>query len=174
MSNYWDERKDLNYYKVATDFVKKYNPHGSLLEVGGNISGGCKYLEACPNPIKVAVEQRWGIDTIAGVDLHFCDFMTWEPPQHFDIAVCLQCIEHVENPKAFLQKLLTISDIQVVSVPYLWDPTPDHVSNHISEETIEAWADKKPIESEIVRDFQRQRIVMVFKKDFYLEKENHD
>ena len=56
----------------------------------------------------------------AGVSGFTADFLTWEAGRRFDIVTCLQVLEHVPAADLFARKLLTMSDIVVVSVPFEW------------------------------------------------------
>ena len=69
------------------------------------------------------------------------DFLDWAPARHWGIALCMQTLEHVPSPGAFLAKLRQISDITIISVPYRWQDYKkvEHLHHNISEETVHAW-----------------------------------
>jgi hypothetical protein len=120
--------------------------------------------------------------------LYVADFLTWTPPpptasapssssssssttSHqnattttttttslYDLVLCSQVVEHVPDPRAFVQKLLQMTNpetggIAIISVPYLWGPISVHVTHSISEFTLLEWSHPYvPIETRIVKE----------------------
>jgi hypothetical protein len=101
------------------------------------------------------------------------DFAEWIPTKRWGIAVCMQTLEHVANPSAFLAKLRKVSDITIVSVPYRWQDhlKTEHLSHDISEATIKTWVELDSnahayeelhaISISIIRDI-KARMLLVF------------
>jgi Methyltransferase domain len=119
--------------------------------------------------------------------LYVADFLTWTPPPPpavssssssssstittatpnnnqtntttlYDLVLCSQVVEHVEDPRAFVQKLLQMTNpasggIAIISVPYLWGPIGVHLTHYISEKTLLEWSHPYlPIETRIVKE----------------------
>lgn len=141
MSKYWRDRKSLMYYHVAMSMLWNTVPKGSsILDIGGNVSGGCKYLAGLSAFDRTAVELQEGNETIPGVKLHFSKFEDWNPPIKYAAAICLQCIEHVDDPASFMAKIRRTAALQIISVPLDWRETPGHQHNRITLGQLYAWA----------------------------------
>jgi SAM-dependent methyltransferase len=84
------------------------------------------------------------------------DWMTFDETKMFDVVVSMQVVEHVDDPGAFVKKLLRAGKVVIVSVPYKW---PDcgvrcsHKSHDISFETMRRWSGRaKPTLSIVIRE----------------------
>lgn len=156
-SPYWAPRIGFDYWKEAIRLALKYSPRpqGSLLDVGGGVTMGVRYL-ASPELAgwqKTAVETKWGDYRMPGVELHLGDFIEWDSgDQRFDVALCLQVLEHVSDPTAFAQKLFELADVVVISVPYKWPKgmTKGHTHDPVDEVKLRKWTGREPFESRIV------------------------
>lgn len=152
VANYWHGRQHLGYYRQALAYARTVHPT-SLLDVGGGVSRGCRYLLEIDCPIKVSVELDMGIETLEGVVTIKQDFSAWRPDRVYDVALCLQVLEHLPDPKRFTEKLFAVGKAVVISVPYQWefDRTPGHIHDPVDEEKLHAWTNRDPSES-IVMD----------------------
>ncbi|MCB1501638.1 MAG: hypothetical protein KDK07_17945 [Bauldia sp.] len=134
----------------------------SIVDVG---SFGTPILDWFPD-----VKDRFSVDLVRpyagpGVTPITSDFLTWEPPMHFDVALCFQVIEHVPDATAFARKLLAICDVLVMSVPYLWpeDKAAHHVHDPVDTEKIFGWFGREPNYSYIVKElYDEERIVSIY------------
>lgn len=80
------------------------------------------------------------------------DFYTWKPDRKYDVAVCLQVLEHLDRPKDFVQKLFCIADTIIISVPYKWQKGRYHIQDPVDEEKVLSWTDREPDEKYIIKD----------------------
>jgi hypothetical protein len=48
------------------------------------------------------------------------DVMAFEAAAMFDLVLCLQVVEHVPDPAAFIRKLLRTGRVLILSVPHNW------------------------------------------------------
>ena len=148
---YWNGRKNLQYYRRAVDFARKHAPDAnSLLDVGGGISLGCRYLDwAGWIPERLSVEREDGDHTLDGVQVEFANFATWQPPHPFDVVLCLQVLEHQDDPTSFAQKLLKTGRVVIASVPYRWPAgtCSDHQHDPVDEKKLREWFGCEPLES---------------------------
>ena len=150
---YWQGRKDLQYYRTVQEFAEKYCPEGStLLDVGGGVGLGCRYLEWFDQYDRTAVELPTKGCTLDGVRVVHADFLQWEPDRQFDLVLCLQVLEHVPDASAFARKLLTCGRVIIISVPYRWPAgaCSEHVHDPVDESKLKAWTERKPAESAVV------------------------
>ncbi len=85
----------------------------------------------------------------------------------FDVLLCLQVIEHVEDPKMFVDKIWDFAKVKIFSVPYLWGYYSGHIHHNITEEKFLEWFPKKPDSLFIIKENfdhrQSNRLIGVFK-----------
>lgn len=149
---YWEKRKHLVYYNIVRILVDGLSKDcRSMVDVG---SGNCPYLDWFSH-----IPERVSIDAIRpysapGITSVKADFLSWDPGRRFDIATCLQVIEHVPDAAAFARKLLDISETLVISVPYKWKAgqTPGHVHDPVDEAKLMDWFGTKPCYSYLCRE----------------------
>ena len=93
------------------------------------------------------------------------DFYTWTPDRQYDVALCLQVLEHLDRPKEFVEKLFQIAAITIISVPYKWPKgsCKYHVQDPIDQDKIHTWAGRDPDEMHIVKDNGKKRIICLYK-----------
>ena len=156
--NYWNQRKDLPYYKRVLELAKKYVPDGySVIDVG---SHDCRYIEWFD-----WFKRRTVLDIlehkveIPGMEYVQTDFMKYRITG-FDLVLCLQVLEHIPDAEKFAKKLLETGNTVIASVPYKWDPKiePEHVHDPVDEEKLLAWFGKPWVEADIVN----HRLIAVF------------
>lgn len=144
LKDYWHRRKNAIYLRYVDYLACALSEdQQSIIDVG---SRNCGYLEWFP-----WVEDRVSLDLdqpYVGPDVRSIttDFLTWEPDKTYDLALCLQVLEHVPAVQEFAAKLLSISKHTIVSVPYRWSKgsVTSHVHDPISREKFESWFPRKP------------------------------
>lgn len=101
------------------------------------------------------------------------DFMAWEGGK-FNCVLCLQVLEHLINPSAFVMRLLNTvapGGMLVVSVPYLWGPgcSEDHVQDPVGLSKLLGWFPHElvPDSLQIVKDVDTpfRRLVATFQSN---------
>jgi len=114
-----------------------------MLDVGSN---NCPYLDWFPHvPERVSVDLFHPYEA-PGVTSIRSDFLTWNPGQKFDVVTCLQVLEHIPDAGAFARKLLEVSNVLVVTVPYKWPRggVKSHVHDPVGEEKMLDWFGRRP------------------------------
>ena len=78
--------------------------------------------------------------------------LTHDFAETFDLLTCLQVVEHVPGPTAFVRRLLELCETAIISVPYMWPEgaTEDHINDPVSEDDLIRWAGRKANYSVIV------------------------
>lgn len=150
---YWEGRKDLQYYRTVREFAEKYCPDGRmLLDVGGGVGLGCRYLEWFEGFERTSVETPTRGCTLDGIRVVNADFLEWEPDQKYDLVLCLQVLEHIPDPTAFAQKLFECGRVLIVSVPYRWEAgaCSEHIHDPVDERKLWEWLGREPVESDVV------------------------
>jgi len=154
---YWESRKHLNYYKTVIDWLEGSGHHNSIMDVGGWDTPIITYG---------SFDRRIAVDLnpqpeIGGVERIVGDFLHVDVP-HVSVVTCLQVMEHVPDPVAFAQKLLTTADTVLVSVPYKWpkDACKHHIHDPIDIPKFFGWfGGIDPIRFTIVKDGSVFRMV---------------
>jgi hypothetical protein len=143
-ADYWEERKNILYYQVVRILVDDIGQGAaSIIDVG---SAGCPYVDWFPSiPIRSSIDLRRPY-VASGVRSFTGDFLDWEPDRRYDVVTCLQVLEHVPNAASFAQKLLSIGNTVVVSVPYKWPEghTKSHVHDPVDETKMRDWFGREP------------------------------
>lgn len=186
--NYWETRKHLAYYQRAVTWAKKHTPiGGSILDVGGGVAMGCKYLDWLPGYERTSVEVRPGrreggnlsdeivqelmdkedarfVSALGDTRVIFSRFETWEPDKHYDTVMCLQCIEHVRDPWAFAQKLKTVADRLILSVPFKWPEGLEdgHLHDPIDRIKVKTWVGKEPTTDLVIGNKPWERLIGLY------------
>ena len=152
----------MRYYAQVLAFARRYAPEGgSVIDVGGR---DCEYIQWFDwFERKVVIDLKPppaspGVETLAG------DFLEFQPGVCFDLVLCLQVLEHLQEPAEFCRKLLQTGRTVIVSVPYRWPRglCKYHVQDPVDEIKLHGWAGRSPLDSAIVRDGNRERLVAVF------------
>jgi hypothetical protein len=188
-SSYWRRRAGFAYYRAVVDLARAYVPPvlttwdwetprvgRSVLDVGARDTEVLRALDWFPRRVAIDLVRGPAIPGIAQIR---ADFLTWTPPYRgwdrdaqrwapfrFDLVLCLQVLEHLENPAGFCRKLFETGRVVIISVPYRWPAGthPDHVQDPVDETTLIRWAGQSPRETRIVRD-ERDRLIAVFEPE---------
>ena len=150
--SYWERREHLQYYRIVHEYAKKYCQNGStLLDVGGGVGKGCRYLEWYNQYERTSVELLSRGKELEGVRVINADFLDWEVDQEYDLVLCLQVLEHVARPFAFARKLKECGKLIIVSVPYRWSPEQceHHWHDPVDGQKLRSWMKLDPVETAI-------------------------
>ena len=114
-------------YRYLNDIFDLDQLNGSLLDVGCGLGDGLVYLKKkCPN-----IKSLFGTDfsrkainacrsnqKLSGMSFFQHNILT-VLPEKYDNIICLQTLEHLENPNAAMQNLIDASkNVLIVGVPY--------------------------------------------------------
>lgn len=166
---YWAERFDLIYYQSVDYIVRSVGKKSkNLLDVG---TGNCPYLEWFD-----WIEKKTSIDIIApyksaNVKAIKGNIVDYDFQEKFDLCLCLQVLEHVPDAGRFAQRLLTLADTLIVSVPYEWPEgkTEGHVHDPVDLEKLQIWFERAPnytmIVQEPLRSTKSRRLIAIFDAD---------
>lgn len=149
----WNFRARQRYYRRVLRWARRFaSGAGSVLDVGSNNS---RYIEQLD---WIGYRERLDLlelDPVPGVVDTQLDFMTFNSERVYDLVLCLQVIEHVEDPSAFCRKLLEISRVAMISVPYQWpaEAKADHLHDPVDDRKLRNWTGRNPIRREVVKEF---------------------
>jgi hypothetical protein len=163
-SPYWMRRKNYLYYHVVGLLARRLAIGAqTMIDVG---SAGCPYLEWFPNvPSRTSLDLRRPY-AAPGIDSIRADFLCWKAPHIYDIALCLQVLEHIPDAGAAARKLLALAEVVVVSVPYQWPAGQQkgHLHDPVDETKMEQWFGRQPNFSYLCREVatDADRLIQVY------------
>jgi tetratricopeptide (TPR) repeat protein len=146
-NNYWNKRKDGLLYQMIKSLASGYVPNGSsVLEVGCHTSSFIFELDWFKEKVVTDLpflSEHW--QGIEGVKFIPGDFYKLKFDRTFDLVLCTQVVEHLQEPKLFIQKLLSLGKTVIVSTTY---EVPEglckyHVQDPISLEKFQEWFDRE-------------------------------
>lgn len=164
---YWQDRMDLMYYHYVDYILRTLARDAtSMIDVG---TANCPYQEWFDwIPERVSFDQAppYTSENVTGIQ---GDFLTHDFGRRFDVATCLQVLEHIPQAPQFARRLLEISDLVIISVPYKWPATmlADHVNDPVDEAKLASWMGRQANYSVIIEEpFRaRKRMVAVYDAD---------
>jgi 2-polyprenyl-3-methyl-5-hydroxy-6-metoxy-1,4-benzoquinol methylase len=147
---YYKLRSEWFYYKKVQEILSEIT-FSSIIDIGCRKS---PILENIDNSVYKSMLDIAPIKPRPNINNITADFYTWEPDMKYDVAVCLQVLEHLDRPKDFVQKLFSVADIIIISVPYKWPKgaCKYHIQDPVDEEKVLSWTDRQPDEKYIVKD----------------------
>ena len=171
---YWNKRQHFLYYKKIVEICSK------ILEGNENysiIDFGCKNTEVifdlkCDKKFLLDIKnkyKRYQKLKIAKKNIIFIEKSIYDIDytNQFDICICLQTLEHLENPERAFQIIHKASKkYTIISLPYKWrSGTKGHIHHNIDEQLIKEWTKLDPIQSYLTKDETSERIINVYTKN---------
>jgi len=133
----------------------------SILDVGSRKS---PVMDNIDNSVYKAMLDIKPMPPQPNIHMITADFYTWNPDRHYDVALCLQVLEHLDRPKEFVEKLFQVATTVMISVSYKWlkGSCKYHVQDPINEEKILSWTGREPDEQYIITDGTKERIICMY------------
>jgi len=171
-------------YRYINDMFDLHILNGSLLDVGCGLGDGLAYLKKkCPKVDRLigtdfshkAIKTCQNNPKLSGMSFFQHDILR-VLPEKYDNIICLQTLEHLEDPQAVMQNLIdTAKKVLIVGVPYrnrrpdenhLWSFTEDD----FSELTDSYCLDKKQKNIYWLIDKQEKGVSFYRKRSYSLSK----
>jgi trans-aconitate methyltransferase len=159
---YYESRKSMNYYRMVLALIQSLN-YRTVVDVGSRRS---PVLEQLPASKERVTLDRLAVRSPPGIRHIVADFTTWVPDKRYDLVLCLQVLEHLDEPAAFLQKLFATGEDVIVSVPYRWKKgaCKYHLQDPVTLSKVVGWAGgRKPGGYWIVEDNGLKRLICLFR-----------
>ena len=160
--SYWNTRKNLHYY---VDVVRLARQHAgdarSVIDVGPRDTPFVLQLDWIPSRTALDIDFAPTIPDTTNIQ---ADFLQYQPVEKFDLVLCLQVLEHLDDPRTFAQKLFATGKTVILSVPYMWPLgfCEYHLQDPIDEAKILSWTGRPFVDKSIVTDDGLRRIIGVF------------
>lgn len=169
MSNYYEKRKDLFYYKHVKELVEKIRKKKdaqSIVDVGGWQGEFIKEIQGFKRRAIVDLHKK-PIDFPDNIEYYEGDFLKQNIVEKFDIVINLQVLEHIDdaNVKQFAQNLFKLGKTVIISVPYKWrkGQCRFHKQDPVDRKKVFSWTKRKPTFSKVITEKNgRQRLVLVY------------
>ena len=162
--SHWKMRKHLRYYREVIRLARQHVPRGgSVIDVGAGETRVVAALTEFTHRVLLDIEP---IRPQRGIRIIQADFLRYEPDARFDLVLCLQVLEHLDEPAPFARKLFAVGRTVIISVPYRWPEGlwPWHVQDPVDEAKLAAWTGREPTETLVVAD-ERERLIAVYAPD---------
>ena len=143
-SSYWRSRRHLFYYQYVDSIVAGVAATAqSMIDVGSSNTSIIESFDWVP--IRHALDKRspYSSENVSPIKE---DFLEFSPETRYDLAVCLQVLEHVPDAGTFAQKLFEIAEGVLISVPFKWPKgiCKYHIHDPVDEEKLGSWTQRKP------------------------------
>jgi hypothetical protein len=161
LDDYWSHRRHFHYYQEVLRLARAHVPAGrAVLDVGANDTRVLRQLDWFDRRVALDVNP---IPHQRGIERVQTDFLAYRPGLSFDLVICLQVLEHLDDPVNFARKLLATGRTVIVSVPHEWPAglRAGHVQDPVSEAKLIGWVGRPAIETRLVRNGM-DRLIAVF------------
>lgn len=163
MSYYKETREHLFYMSYIRQLLSVISlGKKSILDVGSNGMDTLS-MTSCLHKVSIDINNPFIHEGIKSIK---ADFLKYNFKEKFDIVTCLQVIEHIADRdiKQFCQKLLKLSSLLVVSVPYRWEKElcKEHLQDPINLSKLVTWFGDEPKFVDVITDNYMCRLVAIF------------
>jgi hypothetical protein len=152
VATYGERRSGMLYLKCVETFITAFAPRGRrLIDVGSKDSPLIERIQGFDKRVALDLRRPYHSENVKGIKK---DFMKYNPRRRFTVALCLQVLEHVPDPKSFAHKLFDVAKNVIISVPYMWPEKSSrhHIHDLINEETLKNWTGREPSHSVIAQE----------------------
>jgi Methyltransferase domain len=169
---YWAKRKSDRIYLMSVLFAHYYcRTKDTVVDVGCHCSplvlmlpGFRRRYAVDPNPHAAACWRSVDGATFLNVPFEDVDVVALTGRRRFDLILCNQVIEHLDEPARFVETLLSKARRAIISTTF---ETPagvmhSHVQDPIDLHRFEAWFPRKPMGTFISRGRVGGKILAVF------------
>ena len=142
--DYWANRKDLVYYQHVKQLVNTVGAEAkSIIDIGSSNTSCIEWFEWIPHRVTLDKNRPYTSDNVQGIKV---DFFNYTPESKYDLALCLQVLEHIPDAPAFARKLFNIAYSVIISVPFNWpeDDCKYHVHDPVDKGKLYLWTQRKP------------------------------
>lgn len=158
---YWAGRHDSLYYRAVYQIVAVAGDGAqSVIDIGSAETDYVTWFDWIGE--KVQLNRGFTRAGPPGVRRIAADFFDWTPDKVYDIALCLQVLEHVEDARGFCDRLKATARQLVVSVPWMWPAgrVASHVHDPVDEAKLMSWMGLRPnFQMQVTEPFGPTRLI---------------
>lgn len=172
--SYWDSRKHFRYVLYVQELVRILEPDAkSAIDVGAGNTPIIEDFDWIEDRSTLDHRNPYSSERVKGISANFFEF---DPPQHYDLALCLQVLEHVQDAVTFAQKLFQIADRVMITVPYKWPAGANkrHVQDPVDFNKLYGWTGREPLISAIIQERIGSRRILAYYRQTDLTKKESD
>ena len=171
---YWDSRKHFRYVLYVQELVRILEPDAkSAIDVGARDTPIIEDFDWIEDRSTLDYSNPYSSERVTGISV---DFFKFEPQKHYDLALCLQVLEHIRDAARFAQKLFQIADRVLITVPYKWRAGANkwHVQDPVDFDKLHGWTDREPLISAIIQERTGARRMLAYYRQTDLTKKEAD
>ena len=149
---YFAKRQHLIYYAYVKMIVRGIAADArSMIDVGSADTSCLEDFEWVEHRDALDIRRPYSSSSVRGIT---SDFLKFQPERRYDLALCLQVLEHIPNARAFAQKLFDVASAVLISVPFEWPEgaTTSHIHDPVDMEKLQSWSGRAPSYSTIVAE----------------------
>ena len=165
---YWQARSGMKYYRHVENLVGCMATEvETIIDVGSGNTPILEVFDWATRRASVDIVAPYRSAVVEGI---VGDILTLQDLPRFDLCLCLQVLEHIEDAAAFARRLFTLADIVLISVPYRWKgQTPGHIHDPVDAAKLRAWTGRDPLYSVVVTEDRaianNRRLIAVYDPD---------
>jgi hypothetical protein len=171
---YWESRKHFRYVLYVQELVRILERDAkSAIDVGARDTPIIEDFDWIEDRSTLDYSNSYSSERVKGISV---DFFKFDPPQHYDLALCLQVLEHIHDAVGFAQKLFQIADRVMITVPYKWRAGANkwHVQDPVDFNKLHSWTGREPLISAIIQERMGPRRILAYYRQTDLTKEESD
>ena len=171
---YWESRKHFRYVLYVQELVRILEPDAkSAIDVGARDTPIIEDFDWIEDRSTLDYSNPYSSERVTGISV---DFFKFEPPKRYDLALCLQVLEHIQDATSFAQKLFQIADRVMITVPYKWREGANkwHVQDPVDFDKLHRWTDREPLISAIIQERRGARRILAYYRQTDLSKKEAD
>ena len=171
---YWDSRKHFRYVLYVQELVRILEPDAkSAIDVGARDTPIMEGFDWIEDRSTLDYSNPYSSERVKGISANFFEF---DSPKHYDLALCLQVLEHVQDAVSFAQKLFQIADRVMITVPYKWPAGANkwHVQDPVDFNKLHSWTGREPLISAVIQERQGSRRILAYYRQTDLTKKESD
>ena len=149
---YWEQRKALKYTRHVIKLVNTFEKEAqSAIDIGAWKTPIIEEFDWIRERDALDILKPYSSATVRGIQQ---DFFTFAPGEKYDLVLCLQVLEHLENPGDFARKLFETGKSVIVSVPFNWPAgaCEHHCQDPVDQDKLLEWTGRKPVYSAIINE----------------------
>ena len=140
------------YYRYVRAIVQGVAADAnSIIDIGSHDTPIIEWFDWVPKRATLDWKIPYTSEHVEGIKT---DFFEFNPEEKYDVALCLQVLEHIPDAEAFALKLFDIAQAVVISIPYNWraGSCKSHIHDPVDMDKLASWTHRNPDYHVIVKE----------------------